>query len=461
MYYYAEIHYLCDMERDKLDFGNEKISRLFRAMFIPTLIGMLFNSVLNLCDGMFVGHGVGSDGLAAINIVAPLFLVCTGVGLMFGTGASVICGIRMAEGNEKSARIIATQAIAAGAIIFMTVIALCLCFTRPILYTLGCSPLLEDYATDYMLWLLPGLMFLYLECVGMMLIRQDGAPGYAMAIQVIAAVLNIFLDWLMVFPLGMGLKGAAIATSISCAVGGVLVLIYFLTGARVLRFYPVKLTAKSLHLSLRNITYMTRIGLATFIAELAIGVMMVTGNYMFMSYLGEDGVAAFSIGCYLFPIIFSINNAVAQSAQPIISYNYGAGNYERVRSTLMTSLIAAGICGLLVSLGMWRGNRLLISIFLDLQSPAAIIATRGLPLLGICAIFFALNISFIGYYQSCERAGQSILYMMLRGIIFMVPLFIALPALFGVNGLWAAIPASEFLTLLTIVTAYIIRHHRR
>lgn len=346
------------MERDKVDFGNEKISRLFRTMFIPTLIGMLFNSVLNLCDGMFVGHGVGSDGLAAINIVAPLFLLCTGVGLMFGTGASVICGIRMAEGNEKSARIITTQSIAAGAALFMVVIALCLCFTRPILYALGCSPMLEDYAADYMLWLLPGLIFLYLECVGMMLIRQDGAPRYAMTIQVIAAVLNIFLDWLLVFPMGLGLKGAAIATSISCGVGGVLVLIYFITSARVLRLYPLKLTGKSLRLSMRNIGYMTRIGLATFIAELAIGVMMVTGNYMFMSYLGENGVAAFSIGCYLFPIIFSINNAVAQSAQPIISYNYGAGNTERVKATLITSLVAASICGLLVSLGMWRGYRL-------------------------------------------------------------------------------------------------------
>lgn len=449
------------MERDKLDFGNEKISRLFRTMFIPTLIGMLFNSVLNLCDGMFVGHGVGSDGLAAINIVAPLFLLCTGVGLMFGTGASVICGIRMAEGNEKSARIITTQSIAAGAALFMVVIALCLCFTRPILYALGCSPMLEDYAADYMLWLLPGLIFLYLECVGMMLIRQDGAPRYAMTIQVIAAVLNIFLDWLLVFPMGLGLKGAAIATSISCGVGGVLVLIYFITSARVLRLYPLKLTGKSLRLSMRNIGYMTRIGLATFIAELAIGVMMVTGNYMFMSYLGENGVAAFSIGCYLFPIIFSINNAVAQSAQPIISYNYGAGNTERVKATLITSLVAASICGLLVSLGMWRGYRLLISIFIDLQSPAAVIAERGLPLLGICAIFFALNISFIGYYQSCERAGKSILYMLLRGVIFMVPLFIVLPSLFGITGLWTAIPASEFMTLTVIVAVYLIQHYRR
>ncbi len=216
------------MDRDKLDFGNGKINTLFRAMFFPTLVGMVFNSVLNICDGMFVGHGVGSNALAAINIVAPLFLVCTGIGLMFGIGASVIGGIRLAEGNVKAARIIMTQAYLAGVVIFGMVILMSLLFTRPLLYALGCSEPLEEYATDYLLWLLPGLVFFYLQCAGMMLIRLDGSPKYAMSVQVVAAILNIFLDWYMVYTLGMGIKGASIATSLSCIVGGLMVLGYFI-----------------------------------------------------------------------------------------------------------------------------------------------------------------------------------------------------------------------------------------
>ena len=216
------------MKRDKLDFGNGKINSLFRAMFFPTLIGMAFNSVLNLCDGMFVGHGVGSNALAAINIVAPLFLICAGIGLMFGIGASVIGGIRLAERNVKAARIIMTQAYIAGAVIFGLVIVISLFFTRPLLYALGCSPALEELASDYLLWLLPGLMFFYLQCAGMMLIRLDGSPRYAMSVQIVAAVLNIFLDWYMVFPLGMGIKGAAMATSISCIAAGLMVVAYFI-----------------------------------------------------------------------------------------------------------------------------------------------------------------------------------------------------------------------------------------
>lgn len=442
------------MQRDKLDFGNEKIDILFRAMFFPTLIGMVFNSLLNLCDGMFVGHGVGSNALAAINIVAPLFLVCTGVGLMFGIGASVIGGIRLAENNVKAARIIMTQAYMAEALIFGAVIVISLLYTRPVLYALGCSPALEALATDYLLWLLPGLVFFYLQCAGMMLIRLDGSPKYAMSVQIVSAILNIFLDWLMVFPLGMGIKGASIATSISCIVAGIMVLCYFLLLSDKLKFYPLKMSVKSLMLSLRNTGYMIKIGLATFIAELSMGIMMVTGNYMFLSYLGESGVAAFSIGCYLFPLIFSISNAVAQAAQPIISYNYGARHLDRVSKALKIAVSTACVCGIAVSAVMWVGAPALTGIFLSPGEDTYSLAVKGLPLLGLCALFFALNITFIGYYQSREQSTRSITYMLLRGIVFMVPGFVLLPRLLGPDGLWLAIPIAEMLTLAVIASLY-------
>lgn len=438
------------MNRDSLDFGNEKIGRLFRAMFFPTLIAMFFNSILNICDGMFVGHGVGSDALAAINIVAPMFLLTTGIGLMFGIGASVIASIRLAENNVKAARIIMTQAYVAGAVIFGTIIVLTLIFTRPILYAAGCSAALEGLATDYLLWLLPGFFFFYLQCVGMMLVRLDGSPKYAMSVQIVAAILNIFLDWLLVFPLDMGIAGASIATSFSCVVGGCMVLAYFIWFSDKLKFYRLKMSVKSLMLSLRNTGYMMKLGFATFVTEFALGVMIVTGNYMFMSLLGEDGVAAYSVGCYLFPLIFSISNAVAQSAQPIVSFNYGAERPERVSQALRLSLATGAICGLMVSAFMWIGSGPMAAIFLATDSAAYGYAVHGLPLLGLCAIFFSLNIVMIGYYQSVEKAVRSTVYTLLRGIIFLVPAFIVLPDLAGVDGLWLAIPAAEVLTLAAI-----------
>lgn len=442
------------MNRDRLDFGNERIGRLFRALFFPTLIGMVFNSVLNICDGMFVGHGVGSNALAAINIVAPLFLTCAGIGLMFGAGASVIGSIRMAENNIKAAKIIMTQAYIAGAVIFGLIILVSLLFTRPVLYALGCSPVLEPYATDYLLWLLPGLFFFYLQCVGMMLIRLDGSPKYAMSVQVVCAVVNILLDYLMVFPLHMGIKGASIATSLSCILGGSMVIVYFLCLSSQLKFYRLKMSVKSLRLSLRNVGYMAKIGAPTFLAEITTGITMVTGNFMFMKYLGENGVAAFSVGCYLFPIMFSISEAVALASQPIISFNYGAGRKDRVRKTLHLSIITAIICGLSISAIMGFGAESLTLPFLSPNTPAFGLATEGLPLFGACAILFAINITFIGYYQSTEQATRSSIYTLLRGTVFLIPCFIILPHIIGIRGLWLAVPLAELLTLILIIVLY-------
>ncbi|MDE6588415.1 MAG: MATE family efflux transporter [Paramuribaculum sp.] len=443
-----------NLDRDKLDFANGKIGRLFSVLFFPTLIGMIFNSALTVIDGIFVGRGVGAEGIAAVNIVAPIFMVSTGIGLMFGIGSSVVASIRLSESNVKAARIIMTQAFIAGLMMVGLISIVSLLLPYEVVGWLGCSPLLEHHAIDYLLWLVPGLVFLFIECVGMMLIRLDGSPKYAMTVQIVAAVINIVLDWYMVFPLGMGVKGAAMATSIACAAGGVMVLFYFVGMADTLRFYRLKMSVTSLLLTIRNTGYMMKIGFATFLTEIAMGVMMLTGNYMFMAWLGENGVAAYAIACYLFPLVFSMSNAVAQSAQPIISYNYGARSAERVSRALRVSIVTAVVCGIAVTIGLWLGARGITGLFLSPHEEAYALAVDGLPLFSICAVFFAVNIAFIGYCQSIERAAESTVYTLLRGVIFLVPCFIMLPELAGAEGLWLAIPAAELLTSAVIFTRY-------
>lgn len=450
-----------NLTRDKIDFGDGKIGPLFRALFFPTLVGMIFNSALTLIDGIFVGQGVGANGIAAVNIVAPIFMVSTGLGLMFGIGSSVIASIRLSEGNVKAARIILTQAMIVGLVLMGIITVLCMFFPKQVVDTLGSSPVLEDLGISYLWWLAPGLIFLYMECVGMMLIRLDGSPKYAMCVQIVAAVVNIILDWVMIFPLGMGLMGAAFATSIACAVGGIMVLIYFVRFSEKLKFYKLKSSVTSILLTLRNTWYMTKIGFATFLTELAMSIMMLTGNYMFISMLGEAGVAAFAIACYLFPLVFSISNAVAQSAQPIISYNYGAKNFGRVHQALRVSLFTAIICGVIITLSLWVGAGGVTRLFLSPDETAYSLAVNGLPLFAVCSIFFAINIAFIGYYQSIEKALVSTSYTLLRGVILLVPSFILLPRLIGVPGLWLSIPMAEFLTCIVISAGYFLAVRKR
>ena len=448
-----------NLDRDSLDFGNERIPKLFRQLFFPTLIGMVFNALLTIIDGVFVGQGVGANGIAAVNIVAPLFMVVTGLGLMFGIGSSVIASIRLAGNEIKAANIICTQAFLVGLAIIVLIAVPCLIAPESVVRMLGSSDILLPNTIDYMLWLLPGMAFLLIECVGMMLVRLDGSPRYAMWCNIVAATFNIVLDYILVFPMNMGVAGAALATSVSCALGGIMVLLYFIFFSTTLKFYRLKASLTSLLLTLRNTWYMVKIGFATFLTEIAMSVMMLTGNYVFIGALGENGVAAFSIACYLFPVIFSMSNAVAQSAQPIISYNYGAGNMSRVSKSLRTSLYAAIICGITVTAAVALGAKPIIMMFLSPDSGAFGIALEGLPQFALCGIFFALNIAMIGYYQSLEQSVRATVFTLLRGIIFIVPLFLCLPKLLGTDGMWLAIPVSELLTLIVIVLDYAVNHH--
>ncbi len=440
-----------DTSRDKIDFGSGKIGALFRKMFFPTLVGMIFMSAQTIIDGIMVGRGVGAEGIAAVNIVAPMWTIVTGIGLMFGIGASVIASMHLANGNKKAADIILTQAFGMGFAIIAVLLLFCLAMPRMVVYALGCSQALENYALDYLLWLLPGTVFLLWQCVGMMLVRLDGSPRYAMWMQVIGAVTNLMLDWVFIFPLGMEVKGAAIATSIACIVGGLMSIAYFLWFSKTMKFYRLKASTTSLALTLRNTGYMMKMGSATFITEIAMSITMISGNYMFMSMLHEQGVAAFAIVCYLFPVIFSVNNAVAQSAQPIISYNYGAGEKARVNRTLRVSVYAALLCGVGVLAMLILGDHLIVSAFLNPEEPSYALAIDGMPWFATCSLFFALNVAFVGYYQSITQAKRAMVYTVLRGIVFAVLGFVTLPRLLGTIGLWTAIPAAELLTLCLIV----------
>lgn len=437
-----------------LDYNRGSVPTLFRKVFLPTLMGMIFNALITIVDGIFVGQGVGPDGIASVNIIAPLFMVTTGIGLMFGIGSSVMAGISLASNDKRKANTIVTSAFIFATSVMIPIVLYCLLFTDTTSRILGCSDKLMDYATGYLLYLLIGIIPLMWQSIGMMVIRLDGSPKYAMLCNAIPAVINIILDWWFVFPLGMGVRGAALATSIACVTGGVMALIYFR------RSYTVKFTRR-LKGFFVIVRHQIAIGSSAFITEIAMSVMMFTGNIVFMKYYGEPGVAAFSIACYLFPLIFMINNAVAQSAQPIISVNFGSGNSARVHEALKVSLIVAAICGLSATAGIGLCAKWIVNLFIPSTSEAGIIASSGLPIYSMSAIFFALNIAFIGYYQSIKKSLEALVLTLLRGVLLLVPLFFILPYFFPERGMWAAIPASESITLIIVVILFSISNRRQ
>ena len=276
-----------------------------------------------------------------------------------------------------------------------------------------------------------------------------------------ATVVNIILDYLFIFVFKWGLFGAAIATDIGEFVGAAIMIIYLFRHSIAIRFVWLKLSVKSLLLTLRNVGYMIKLGFSVFLSEITISVMIISGNYVFMDYMGADGVAAYSVICYLFPIIFMVFNATVQSAQPIISYNYGCGQMKRSDNALRLSMLFTLAFAFSIMLLFICFTRSIVTLFIpDTASAAWGYAVAGLPLFATDYLFFGINIIIIGYYTSIERLRRAISLTVLRGILPVV-FFFTLPLLLDVNGIWLAVAAGDITTTVVIVILLIVDKVRK
>lgn len=439
------------MNRDAINFETERTSVLFRKILIPTLLGCISISAVTAIDGIFIGHGVGADGVAAVNIVVPIYQIMSGIGLMVGAGCSVVASIHLSRRNTRVAQINVSQAIILTSLLALLMSIAVLAFPSFTARMLGSSETLLPQVRDYLLWIMPCFVFEMWSLIGLFLIRLDGAPRYAMWCNLIPSIINAFLDWLFIFPLGMGVKGASIATSLSISIGGVMALSYLLFFARRLRLVPLKVSRKSLMLACRNIGYQCKVGSSTLLGELSLGVFVLVGNLVFMKYLGDAGVGAFGIACYYTPFFFMIGNAIAQSAQPIISYNYGVSRWKEIYETRRLLLGTSLATGIIVASLFLLFPDVLVAFFVDVSSDAGQIAIEGFPNFAAGIVFYILNVAIIGYYQSIERIRLSTLLVFLRGLIFLVPCFLLLPGILGVAGIWLAMPLAEVLATLILL----------
>lgn len=433
-----------------IDFERTKVSTLFRRLFFPTLLGMLSVSAVTTIDGIFVGHGVGSDGIAAVNLCIPLLMGLTGVGLMVGAGCSVISSIYLSKGKGSMARASITQALLMVSAVTVALNVVFLLFPERTAYLLGASDHLRPMVVDYLLWFMPSLVFELWIAVAMFALRLDGAPRLAMWCSIVAAAVNVVFDWLFIFHWHWGVKGAALATSVSCLIGALIAVGYLVLLAGSMRLHPLRISWRGAVFFFHNIGVQCKIGSSALLGEATMAVLMFTGNHVFMSQWGDAGVGAFGVSCYYLPFVFMTGNAIAQSAQPIISYNFGMGNGGRIREALRVSIWAAAVCGAVSSAAFMLFPELLVSLFLNPADEAAVIAIAGFPYYGTAFIFFILNLSVIGYYQSIESIGRATVLALLRGFIFLIPCFILMPRLCSETGVWLALPASEILTSAVI-----------
>lgn len=286
----------------------------------------------------------------------------------------------MSHDKVRAARINATQALWFVTIVTSVAVAAIMIWPYETARLLGSSEHLSSLVVTYLLWFGPSILFQMWLSVLLFIIRLDGSPQYAMWCNVVAALLTVILGWIFIFPLQLGIEGAALAATVATAVGGIMGVFYIIFKAKKLRIIAIKLSLKSMMLTMRNIGYQSKIGSSALLGEATLATLMFVGNQVFMKYLGDNGVGAFGIACYYTPFVFMVGNAIAQSAQPILSYNYGMNLRKRVSLTEKLALKTALMCGVAITIIFYFFPHWLVGLFLPLDNGAAKIAVAGLPL---------------------------------------------------------------------------------
>ena len=434
--------------------GSAPVAGLLLRYSLPAIAGMIAVSLYNIVDSIFIGRWVGPDALTALGVAFPLKNVAFAFGMLLGIGGAAVCSIRMGAGDMDGARRVLGNVAVLNVIVGVVFCCAGMLVLDPVLLLFGASAQTLEPARDFMRVFLLSLPIGYSLFNLTHIMRASGYPYRAMCSLILTVICNAAFAPVLIWWLGWGIFGAALATSLGYIVGALMILAYLMQRRHVIRLERIKLSLKSLRLTARNVGYMVRLGLSTFLCEAAIATMMFVGNSVFIRYLGEDGVAAFSIACYFFPIIFMVYNAIAQSAQPILSYNYGASQPARVRSAFRLALWTAVVCGVVAFLVTEFFTEAIVGMFVDTHCPAYRIAVEGLPLFAAGFVCFGVNIVSIGYFQSVERDRPAMAVTLLRGFILVLLCFWLMPVVMGVPGIWLAVPAAETLTLLFVLTIY-------
>ena len=422
------------------DLGKEKINKLLLAFSIPCVISMLINSIYNIVDQIFIGQGVGTLGNAATNVIFPLVIVFNALAGLIGNGAAANLSLKLGENKQKEASKGVGQALTI-TIIISIVLGLVAYLTLPKLIMLfGCTKNVYKYALEYGRIICLGAPFMIIYSSLSNIIRADGSPKYSMIMLVTGAIINIILDPIFIFVLNQGVAGGAIATVIGQFVSFILAILY------IKKFKSIKLTKESLKID-KDILKVLGLGLSSCITQSTVLVLFIFMNNM-MTKLGAASKFGADIPLSVYGVISKINSiyisivlGISIGAQPIIGFNYGAGNKERVKETLKKVIIINLIIGLFFNLIFILFPRELASIFIKQSDPSYNLFMEFAVLM--CHSFYlvmglnALEMTGSIAIQSLGKVKKATAFAFIRQIVLLIPISLLLSLAFkkGIYGI--------------------------
>lgn len=430
-------------EKQNNSLGTEPIGKLLARFAIPSIIAMLVSSLYNIVDQFFIGRSVGMLGNAATNVAFPLSITCTAISLLCGIGGAANFNLSMGRKEKDKA-----VKYAGGAIGMMLILGVLLCvaaeiFLEPMMRAFGATDKILDYTLVYTGITALGFPFLIVTTGGSSLIRADGSPKFSMACTLVGAVINTILDPLFIFGLDMGMAGAAWATIIGQIVSGLMVLGYLS------RFKTVHIPLKTLIPSKAAWLPVISLGIAPFFNQIAMMVVQIVMNNTLTYYGGRSSygsdipLACAGIISKVGMIFFAIVIGISQGIQPIISYNYGAENYDRVKLTYKKALTAAISVSIVAFLLFQLMPRQIIGIFGSGSGEYFSFAEKFFRIYMFFTFINGIQPITANTFTSIGKAGKGIFLSLTRQIIFLLPLLIILPVFMGIEGVMFSAPVAD------------------
>lgn len=437
-----------------LDIGNGDIGKLLWEFSLPAIIAVLVNALYNIIARIFVGRGIGSVAIAATTVAFPIMIIIMAVAMLIGVGATALISIRLGQHKKQEAEKIAGNATLLLILLPLILSGIYFLFSDPILTLFGASQEVLPYARDYihiiMMGVVPGAVSFGMSNF----IRAEGNPRIAMLTQIIGAVINIILNYVFIFHLGLGIKGAALGTIIAQTASAIWVLSYFLQGRS-----QIKIRLKNLKPQFSIVVKIVAIGFAPFAMQMANSVQQTILNQTLMAYGGDLALSAVGIIMSVAMLLIMPIVGISQGAQPLIGFNYGAKQFDRVQETLKKGIMAGTFLAVLGYILVQTCAIPIVALFS--KGDTALTQLTAHALVTFLAVFPIIGFQVVGanYFQAVGKPVQSTILSLSRQVLFLIPLLLILPNFWGIEGVWRTIPIADSLSV--ILTASFLFYEMR
>ncbi len=421
---------------------------------LPSIFMMIVTSIYGVIDGLFVSNFVGKTPFAAINLIMPFVMILGGVGFMLGTGGTALVSKIMGEGDTKKANQVFSMIIIATLIIGIALTALGQTFMRPVAKLLGASESMIDYSVLYGRITVGFTIAFMMQNVFQSFLVAAEKPKIGLAVTIIAGCTNIALDALFVAVFKWGIVGAAIATGIGQLLGGIIPLIFFLRkNNSLLQLEKTKIEIKPIIRACGN-------GSSELLTNVASSIVSMLYNLQLMDFFGEDGVSAYGVLMYVQLVFVAIEIGYSIGSAPIISYNYGANNKVELKNVFKKSIICMSVSGIVLSVMAQILAIPLSKLFVGYDEALFNLTVHAFRLYSFSYIFSGITIYSSGFFTSLNNGVISAIISFLRALIFQIIFVLLLPIIFGVDGIWWAMFATEVCAVIVSIFFFITKYKK-